>query len=155
MSRWWGEGMTVRGESGHHNFSRTTKCVSEWNGAYPNFQAHTHTWPNDANHPNTHAQHEWLTDSLSDKRNAYDWSLDNCNDSCVIVYMTPCESAIDVYIANMACEDEVKTLCMITTWSQAWHWHQHAKFVSRTIKKGGCEYSHELTGWTQFRAFIK
>lgn len=85
-----------------------------------------------------------LTDGVGDKCDTCDWSLVDCDNACVLVYMTLCVRATNVYITNTISTHEAKTLCMTRTWLQAWHWHQHEKVVDGMIKQGGWEDSHKL-----------
>lgn len=118
----------------------STKWLSVWTNEICKCDL-TNTHPHDLTmrwlKPTRHTCSTWLTDGASDKRDTRDWSLINHDDTCVIVNVTPCASATDVFIANITGTHKAKTLSMTKTWLQARHWHQHAEaWVEWTSKVG-------------------
>lgn len=85
--------------------------------------------------PSKHICSTWLTDSTIDKHDTCDWSLVDRDDDCVTLNVTLCVILVDVFIVNTSCTQEVKTLSMTRTWSQAWYWHQHETIWMRWTSK--------------------
>lgn len=119
LSRWWGEALAIRGEFGRQNFNKNDQVCERVKRCIHDFaNTHLHNMTMRLLKPSTHTCSTWLTDGVSGKCDTFDWSLGNRDDTCTIVYMTPCVSVMDVYIANTTCTHEAKALCMTITWSQ-------------------------------------
>ena len=76
--------------------------------------------------PCRHTCSTWLAYDASNNRNTFGWLLTDRDNACATVDVTLCVSVTDVFIVNITCTHEAKTLSMTRTWSQERHWHQHA-----------------------------
>jgi len=155
LSRWWSDGLVVKGESGRQKFNKMTKCVNEWKIQMWSYK-HTPTWLHDETTQAIQTHMINMTDRRCERQARHLWLIVDRSWRCL--RDSECDSVYD-------CDKCFHSEHNKYTWSEDLEHDQNMvasmnltlafKHLGEINKQGGWKDSHELMEWTQVCEAIK